>query len=214
MENSFEFKKPKAIITFDGANLILSRGGGIGNFGMEKEETINVKEIIDVETSDPVSIIPGFIKFSFKWKNSGNYVFYFKKNEQEKVNELLQKIESLKNEYLTADDLANIESVKAQITEEQEQKEQERLEAKAEAKVEKDLHKATRTLEKSGAICPKCHSEKVMVLGRNNKQFSTGKALTGAALFGWVGATAGLMGKKGKFVMVCQSCGNKYKVNL
>ncbi|WP_252899121.1 hypothetical protein [Lactococcus fujiensis] len=76
---------------------------------------------------------------------------------------------------MTADDLANIESVKAQITEEQEQKEQERLEAKAEAKVEKDLHKATRTLEKSGAICPKCHSEKVMVLGETINNFQLEK---------------------------------------
>ncbi len=65
--------------------------------------------------------------------------------------------------------------------------------------------------------CPKCKSKNFMLLEDTKKPFSLGKGLVGGALlaplgFGALGAAGGaIMGKKGKFDLVCKDCGHRWK---
>ena len=59
----------------------------------------------------------------------------------------------------------------------------------------------------SELYCPKCDSDK---LTANAKGFSAGKAIVGGVLTGGVGLLAGFHGK-GKVIITCLACGNKFK---
>lgn len=62
-----------------------------------------------------------------------------------------------------------------------------------------------------GAVrCPKCGSANFQVMG-NDRKFSVGKAAGGMMLAGGVGALAGFSGKKGKYEMLCNNCGYRWK---
>lgn len=56
-------------------------------------------------------------------------------------------------------------------------------------------------------LCPKCGSDQ---FHSNQKGYSAGKALGGAALTGGVGLLAGFIGSK-KVLITCLACGNKFK---
>ena len=60
--------------------------------------------------------------------------------------------------------------------------------------------------------CPKCKSTNIQVLGNDKKGFSIGKAVGGALLAGGIGTLAGFVGKKGKYDVFCQDCGNRFQV--
>lgn len=59
----------------------------------------------------------------------------------------------------------------------------------------------------SELYCKKCGSDQ---LTANTKGFSAGKAIVGGVLTGGVGLLAGFHGK-GKVIITCLSCGNKFK---
>lgn len=59
--------------------------------------------------------------------------------------------------------------------------------------------------------CPKCGSTNFMLLEDTKKSLSLGKAVVGGVLLGPVGAAGGaILGKKGKFDLVCQDCGHRW----
>lgn len=55
-------------------------------------------------------------------------------------------------------------------------------------------------------VCPNCHSYNYMTVNKSKKGFSTGKAVTGAVLFGPLGLVGGGLGKK-KVTKLCKKCG-------
>lgn len=62
-------------------------------------------------------------------------------------------------------------------------------------------------MEEEKIHCPKCNSTQ---LTANTKGYSGGKAVAGAVLTGGIGLLAGLHGK-GKIIITCMSCGEKWK---
>lgn len=59
--------------------------------------------------------------------------------------------------------------------------------------------------------CPKCGSTEFTVLGSTKNSLSLGKAVVGGVLLGPVGAAGGaIMGKKGKYDLVCNKCGHRW----
>lgn len=58
--------------------------------------------------------------------------------------------------------------------------------------------------------CPKCGSANFQIMG-NDRKFSVSKATGGMMLAGGVGALAGFSGKKGKYEMLCNNCGYRWK---
>ncbi len=67
--------------------------------------------------------------------------------------------------------------------------------------------------------CPKCNNETCNMINEvttTGKDFSAGKGICGAVLFGPIGILCGLCGQKKKTYntnyWVCGSCGNKFRV--
>ena len=60
--------------------------------------------------------------------------------------------------------------------------------------------------------CPKCRSTNVQIMGSTKKPLSAGKAVAGGLLLGPLGAIGGAaLGKKGKYEMFCNDCGERWK---
>lgn len=60
--------------------------------------------------------------------------------------------------------------------------------------------------------CPKCKSANFMLLEDQKKAMSLGKGIVGGVLLGPIGAVGGaIIGKKGKFDLVCQDCGHRWE---
>ena len=60
--------------------------------------------------------------------------------------------------------------------------------------------------------CPKCGSTDFRVLEYTKKTLSLGKGVVGGVLLGPVGAVGGaIIGKKGKFDLICNDCGHRWK---
>ena len=58
--------------------------------------------------------------------------------------------------------------------------------------------------------CPKCGSQNFTLLEDTKKSLSLGKGIVGGVLLGPVGAVGGaILGKKGKFDLICNDC--KYR---
>lgn len=59
--------------------------------------------------------------------------------------------------------------------------------------------------------CPKCKSTNFTILEDRKKALSLGKGIVGGVLLGPVGAVGGaIIGKKGKFDMICNDCGHRW----
>lgn len=62
--------------------------------------------------------------------------------------------------------------------------------------------------------CPRCQSEKTIILGeRQKKKFGWGKAVVGTLVLGPLGVVAGAIGNKPKSEGVswaCQDCGHNF----
>lgn len=60
--------------------------------------------------------------------------------------------------------------------------------------------------------CPKCKKTNFTMLDNTKKSMSAGKAVVGGVLFGPLGAGAGaIMGKKGKYDLLCNECGHRWE---
>lgn len=82
---------------------------------------------------------------------------------------------------------------------------------KVEARSEKAINKYSN--KKSNKLCcPNCGATQIVIMGKQEKNFSIGKALGGAILTGGIGTLAGFTGKKGKYDCYCQSCGERFRV--
>lgn len=59
--------------------------------------------------------------------------------------------------------------------------------------------------------CPKCKSTDFRVLNDTKKSLSFGKAAAGYILAGPLGAAGGaIIGKKGKYDLICNKCGYRW----
>lgn len=59
--------------------------------------------------------------------------------------------------------------------------------------------------------CPKCGSQNFTVIGDSRKSLSLGKGVVGGVLLGPVGAVGGaIIGKKGKYDLICNDCKHRW----
>lgn len=74
-----------------------------------------------------------------------------------------------------------------------------------------ELNNPTKPINQFGLRCPKCGGNNLQVMGNDRKSFSVGKAIGGTLIAGGIGALAGFAGAKGKYDMLCNNCGHRWK---
>ncbi len=75
--------------------------------------------------------------------------------------------------------------------------------------IQKELEKSIRKFNELRHTCPICGNKEDFTAFKNG--YGVGKGLVGAAIFGPLGFTAGMIGQN-KIYLVCNKCGHKMKV--